>query len=247
MIRFFVFGAALAVSVCAAAVPAATEVSLSETEMRQIYEQVKTPYKHGIVLAPEEGHLVDNANVFRQGDKWYMIYIDFDGKGYETRLAESDDLLSWRRKGLVLPRGKAGEWDASQADGWPILLEPEFDGPNTLGMFEGRYWMMYLGGALTGYETDPLSEGVAWTDDPAKAKPWTRYERNPVLSPSDPDARPFERKTIYKSFVVQDPSRRLGGRFVSYYNAKQEGKWVERIGMAVSDDLRTWKDRKSVV
>ena len=32
-----------------------------------------------------------------------------------------------------------------------------------------------------------------------------------------------EVKTPFKSFVVDDPKRRLGARFVMYYNAKQKG------------------------
>lgn len=209
-------------------------------QMQKIYETVRTPHKYGIVLAPKEGHMLDNPMVFRHGDAWYMLYIDFDGKGYETHLATSADLLSWKPLGRVFSRGKPGDWDSAQADGWPILLDSEWTGTNALRPFKGRYWMMYLGGAREGYETDPLSEGVAWTDDPSKPVEWRRIGNRPVLSPSDPDARAFERKTIYKSFVVEDPSRRLGGRFVSYYNAKQEGEWVERIGIATSDDLCRW-------
>ena len=91
------------------------------------------------------------------------------------------DLLRWRKRGCIFRRGEKGAWDASQADGWPCLLDPDWNGPNTLRTFDGRYWMMYLGGAFEGYETDPLSTGVAWTDDPSAAKPWTRYAGNPVL------------------------------------------------------------------
>ena len=57
--------------------------------------------------------------------------------------------------------------------------------PNTLNRFNGRYWMLYLGGSADGYETDPLSTGVAWTDDPSSVREWTRYEGNPVLQPSE--------------------------------------------------------------
>ena len=31
--------------------------------------------------------------VFRRDGRWYMVFIAFDGRGYETRLATSDDLL----------------------------------------------------------------------------------------------------------------------------------------------------------
>ncbi|MBR4259850.1 MAG: glycosylase [Kiritimatiellae bacterium] len=214
---------------------------ISDSEMRAVYEEVKTPFKAGLALRPEEGEMLDNPMVFRHGDSWYMMFIRFDGKGYETHLAKSSDLLSWTRLGRIFSRGPKGAWDSSQADGWPTLLDSRWEGSNTLSKFDGRYWMMYLGGSADGYETDPLSTGVAWTDDPTSLREWTRYEGNPVMSPSDCDARDFERKTIYKHFTVEDGSRSLGGRFVNFYNAKQNGAWHEAIGMAVSDDMLHWR------
>lgn len=193
-----------------------SQQAVSDAEMRAIYEEVKTPNKRGMVLRPAKGEMLDNPMVFRHGDAWYMMHIRFDGKGYETHLAKSSDLIAWQPLGCVLSRGAEGAWDSAQADGWPSLLDPRWDGPNTLNTFDGRYWMMYLGGELHGYETDPLSTGVAWTDDPSAVKEWTRYPGNPVLSPRDPDARAFETLTIYKHFTVEDPTRSCGGRFVNF-------------------------------
>ena len=150
------------------AVSANTSVRTVPSEkMREIYETVKTPHKVGMVLTPEKGEKIDNPSVFRHRDVWYMIFIRVDGKDYETHLAKSDDLIRWQRLGCIFQRGAKGAWDASQADGWPALADTRWDGPNTLNTFNGRYWMMYLGGAKDGYETDPLSTGVAWTDDPS--------------------------------------------------------------------------------
>ena len=219
----------------------ADDRAVSPERMKAIYEEVKTPHKVGMVLEPEDGEMLDNPTVFRHGKSWYMMFIRFDGKGYETHLAKSDDLLKWTRLGRIFSRGEKGAWDSAQADGWPALVDTRWDGPNTLNTFGGKYRMMYLGGAADGYETDPLSTGVAWTDDPSAVREWTRYEGNPVMRPSDPDARDFERKTIYKHFTVDDPSRSCGGRFVNFYNAKQVGVWREAIGMTVSDDMLHWR------
>ena len=237
----------LVLAACTAAMAAAgaeipkERIAVSDADMKAIYEEVKTPHKVGMVLLPEKGEMLDGPSVFRHGDAWYMIFITFDGKGYETHLAKSADLVKWERLGMVFARAQGEYWDSAQADGWPLLLDPLWEGPNTLTKFDGRYWMMYIGGAMKGYETDPLSTGVAWTDDPSAVKQWTRYPKNPVLSPSDPDARDFERKTIFKHYVVEDPSRACGGRFVDFYNAKQKGVWRETIGMAVSDDMLKWR------
>ena len=215
--------------------------AVSPEEMASIYEQVKTPYKRGMVMKPDAGEMLDNPMVFRYGESWYMMFVRFDGKGYETHLAQSSNLVGWQRLGCIFRRGEKGAWDSAQADGWPALVDTRWDGPNSLNAFQGRYWMMYLGGAADGYETDPLSTGVAWTDDPSAVRPWTRYEGNPVLRPTDPDARDFEKKTIYKHFTVEDPKRTCGGRFVNFYNAKPVGVWRETIGMVVSDDMLHWR------
>lgn len=229
------------VVVATTAATAAPERRVSQETMNSIYEEVKTPYKVGMVLTPEKGERIDGPSVFRHGNAWYMIFITFDGKGYETHLAKSDDLVKWQRLGCIFSRAPKGSWDSAQSDGWPVLLDPRWEGPNTLSRFNGVYWMMYIGGHLNGYETDPLSTGIAWTDDPSAIRQWTRYPKNPVLSPSDADARAFERKTIYKHYTVEDPTRACGGRFVDFYNGKQKGVWRETIGMAVSDDMVRWR------
>ena len=229
----------LDVSVCA---PEGVEIvrGVSYGEMALVYETAKTPHKVGVVLEPDEGKMLDNPNVFRYGDRWWMLYIQFDRRGYETHLAESEDLVHWKKLGCMLPRGAAGSWDVAQADGGPSLMDVRWDGPNTLGTFDGKYWMTYIGGAKEGYETDPLSIGIAYAPTPTNE--WLRTRAKPALAPSDADARPFERRTLYKSFVMDDPGCTLGSRFVMYYNAKHEkAPQYESIGMAVSDDMVNWR------
>ncbi len=184
--------AAAWVALCLVAGAAESPVAVTDAEMQAVYDEVKTPCKYGVVLAPDKskGEMFDNPMVFRHGDAWYMMFIRFDGKGYETHLAKSDDLLAWKRLGCIFRRGAKGTWDSAQADGWPALFDMDWNGSNRLNTFNGKYWMMYLGGSAEGYETDPLSTGVAWTDDPSAVREWTRYADNPVLSPLDADARP---------------------------------------------------------
>jgi predicted GH43/DUF377 family glycosyl hydrolase len=222
-------------------VQAEPEGTVSQDIMQRIYDEVKTPYKYGIVLRPGEIESVDCPNVFRHGDKWYMTYAEIKNKvGYETLLAESDDLLSWKPLGKVLPFLAMG-WDQWQADGSIALVDPTWGGSCELQKYDGKYWMSYFGGAKQGYETDPLSIGMAWTTAPNKPIPWQRLASNPVLTPRDADARPFERTTMYKSQVLWDKAATLGYPFVMYYNGKEQGGWTERIGMAVSDNMVHWK------
>jgi predicted GH43/DUF377 family glycosyl hydrolase len=222
------------------AAPRAAARAVSAAEMRRIYEEVKTPYKYGVILHPGQDESVDCPGLFRFGGKWYMVYVAIKNKvGYETCLAESDDLLHWKLLGKILPFARSG-WDRWQAAGGVALVDHNWKGTHALQKYDGKYWMSYLGGALPGYETDPLAIGLAWTTTPDKPRPWCRLAENPVLSPDQPDARPFERATLYKSNILWDRSASLGYPFVMFYNAKQQGPGVERIGMAVSEDMVHW-------
>jgi predicted GH43/DUF377 family glycosyl hydrolase len=216
---------------------AAARTRVDANTMRAVYEEVKTPFKYGMVLPPDPGTMVDSPSVFRSGDTWYMIYIVFDGTGYETRIAESADLLAWRPSGTVLPV-RQGRWDATQVAGYIALQHTAWGGPATLQRYDKRYWMSYLGGDDEGYESGDLGIGIAHTGDPTAVVPWQRPDA-PVLSPADADVRDWERRKLFKSNVIHDPARHLGAPFVMHYNATGGGP--ERIGVAVSDDMRTWR------
>jgi predicted GH43/DUF377 family glycosyl hydrolase len=205
--------------------------------MEDIYNEVKTPYKYGIVIKGEDGKKVDCPSVFLHKDKWYMVYIIFDGNGYETALAQSDDLLTWKPLGKILTF-REGTWDAHQAAGFIALQDHTWGGSYELQQYDGKYWLSYIGGALKGYETDPLAIGVAWTLEPGKPVEWTRLEE-PVLHRNQPDAREFEKLTQYKSNIIYDKKVLLGYPFVMFYNGKNKSG-VERIGMAVSRDMKHW-------
>lgn len=220
--------------------PAASAAAVSPAEMQRIYTEVRTPYKYGIILHPGPDEKIDCPSVFRHGGKWYMIYVSIRGStGYETNLAESDDLLHWKPLGKVLPFSGRG-WDRWQADGGIALVDTTWGGSGEAETYDGKYWMSYIGGAKQGYEPDPLSIGLAWTTTPDLPVPWHRFAENPVLGPDQPGAREFERATLYKSTIFRDPTDALGWPFVMFYNAKQRGPWLERIGMAVSKDMTHW-------
>ena len=223
-------------------------MSVPQQVMKQIYEQIKTPHKYGLVLLPGPGMTFDCPSVFRHRDNWYMFYVQFDGKGYETHLAQSDDLLVWKPLGRILTRTGTG-WEASQAAGYIALQDTAWDGSNQLLTHDNKYWMSILGGALPGMEVDPLAIGIAWTTTPEKPVEWTRIRENPVLHRDQPDVRAFEAETLYKSNVILDENKTLGHRFVMHYNGKQKGIWTERIGTAVSDDMIHWRrhGRDSVI
>jgi len=213
------------------------EDRVSPETMQRIYEEIKTPYKYGIILKGEEGKKVDCPSVFRWDDRWYMMYIIFDGTGYETAVAESSDLLNFKPLGKILSF-REGTWDARQAAGYIALQDHSWGGSYELKKHQGKYWLSYIGGALKGYETDPLAIGIAWTLDPARPAEWTRLHR-PVLSRDQPDVREFEALTQYKSNIIFDEDNSLGYPFVMFYNGKKRNGY-ERIGIAVSNDMQRW-------
>ncbi|MDO5580859.1 MAG: glycosylase [Planctomycetia bacterium] len=222
------------------AIPEKNEISADQ--MRAVYEEVKTPYKYGVILPQEEGEMVDCPNVFRYKNHWYMIYVRMRKNiGYEGRLAESSDLLHWKPVGTILSFRQKG-WDAWQASPSAALVDHRWGGSGMIQPFNGKYWITYLGGEGKGYEPDPLKIGLAWTGDPSAAK---EYERrpDPIMSPQDSDARWFEKTTLYKTNVIWDREKTLGMPFINFYNAKsvQGGKSTERIGLALSDDMIHWK------
>jgi predicted GH43/DUF377 family glycosyl hydrolase len=222
-------------------IPARPEMRLLTDEtMQRIYEEVKTPFKFGVILkGAGTNDFLDCPSIFQSGEYWYMVYVAITNKiGYQTFLARSDDLLHWTKLGKILPFSKSG-WDAWQADGGIALADFRWDGTHELEKYDGKYWLSYIGGAKQGYETDPLSIGMAWTRQPTWPKNWHRLKENPVLTPKQLDARAFETKTLYKSQIIHDESATLGLPFVMFYNGKYKNGF-EQIGMAVSHDMLNW-------
>lgn len=220
--------------------------------MQQVYERVQTPYKYGLVVAPTtNNYKIDCPTVFREGDKWYMTYLVYDGKGgrdgrgYETWIAESDDLLNWDTKGRILSF-RDGKWDANQRGGFPALPDMNWGGSYGLNTFKNKYWMTYIGGAGQGYETGPLKIGLASTPkrNITKAIEWKSFDK-PLLSPDDKEAQWFENITQYKSVIYHDEAKTLGAPFVMFYNAggihPETNIKAERIGIALSKDMKRWK------
>ncbi|WP_324673555.1 glycosylase [Hymenobacter sp. GOD-10R] len=213
--------------------------------MQKVYNEVKTPYKYGLALVPtENSKKMDCPSVFRKGNQWYMTYIIFDGRGYETWLAQSKDLLKWETKGKIMAFTDTTDWDTNQKAGYVALQDYKWGGSYEWQPYQGKYWMSYFGGNSRGYEKGMLSISMAYTtQDPTTVHQWKRLPK-PVLKPNDPDVRWWENHTIYKSSVIWDKSKLTGHPFVMYYNANGDSidkkRGAERIGMAVSDDMTHW-------
>lgn len=226
---------------------------ISKNVMQKIYDEVKTPYKYGMVVAPKDNyHQIDCPMVYREGGKWYMTYVVYngkdgtDGRGYETWLATSDDLLQWKTLGRQLCYADKG-WDMNQRAGYPALIDWTWNGSYEMAKYKGRHWMSYFGGEGTGYEAirKPLNMGMASTKgDITQAHPW-ETSPSPVLSINDKSAQWWEKLTHYKSTVYWDKNKTLGKPFVMFYNAgginPANQLKAERIGIALSGNMTSWR------
>ncbi len=222
-------------------------------EMTSIYEEVKTPYKYGMVVAPKDNyHQIDCPTVYQENGKWYMTYVCYngkdglDGRGYETWLAQSDDLLHWKTLGRILSYQNEG-WDMNQRGGFPSLIDWNWNGSYEMMKYKGKHWMTYIGGHGTGYEAvrEPLNIGMAWTKEGiSSAHEWNTIGK-PLMSINDKDAQWWEKLVQYKSTIYWDKNKTLGYPFVMYYNAgginPANKMKAERIGIALSKNLKEWK------
>lgn len=177
---------------------------------------------------------VDCPFVFRHQNQYYMMYIGYDGKGYQTALATSDNLLDWTFAGTILARGEGNGWDSANAAGTWILRENDINGLPVLKKWNDKYWLSYHSYPGEGYEAGPGRIGLAWTQDPSLLT-WNRIP-TPVLLPED--GAPWEQGGLYKECLLEHD-----GKFYLFYNAKNpegDNGWVEQIGLATSTDLVTW-------
>jgi predicted GH43/DUF377 family glycosyl hydrolase len=248
--KFFVSLCAL----CALVVQSIAQIEVPQSVMEQIHNEAKTPYKYGLVVTPEsDSKKIDCPSIFRKGKNWYMTYILFDGRGYETWMAKSKNLLEWETIGRIMSFGDTTnkdnlEWDVNQRAGYIALQDTKWGGTYQLQKFNNKYWMSYIGGRDKGYETGSLAIGIAHTEkDATKPHEWNRIG-NAVLSAFDKGVRWWENKKLYKSSIIWDKNKTLGHPFVMYYNANGDTsnntpkwRWFERIGMAVSDDMINWQ------
>ena len=215
---------------------------VTDAEMMEIYEKIKTPVKHGAVIK-WENDFTDSPTVFQKDGVFYMYFIaiskDTKVSGYETHLASSTDLLHWNYLGPIFRRNDLNHWDSKQCAGYAAFKDIAFDGTNALEPVNDRYYITYLAGNSDGYEPDPLFMGQAFTADPTNPDAFTRFDE-PILRPDDDDARDMETKTLYKSCLFRDVLGVTGYPYVNIYNGKSQNH-TERIFLAVSEDGEHWE------
>jgi predicted GH43/DUF377 family glycosyl hydrolase len=205
-------------------------------------EPYRTPYKYPELILKATGNKqdsdglsVDDPIVFRANGRFYMLYIGYDGTGYQTGLAESSDLIHWTRTALVGPRDPASQYTKYNLAISSILRDKDLRGAGEAIKVDGQYlaaWNAYPG---AGYETGAAVIGLARSHDLLH---WTLTD--PILTPTDGAA--WEHGGLYRPDLMLDR-----GTYYLYYNAKTDalpkqegGGWHEQTGVATSSDLKQW-------
>ena len=185
----------------------------------------------------EDVAMTDVPTVFQLPDdnRWYMSFIGFDGKGYQSFITESEDLLDWKNIRLAIGYGEPGEFDyGGRVLGAYLYEDYGIKSRRTLKRREGKYWSLYGAYAKQGgYEIDPGYEGIASSEDGLS---WQRAKEQYILSIHEPEVGDWEKDCIYMPWLVE-----WEGLYYNFYNAKKMPQWIEQIGLATSADLFNWQ------
>ncbi len=205
---------------------------------QQLLERLATPYKvPWLQVAPSfipghfDSHAVDCPFICSYQGRLWMTFIGFDGIGYRTGLAASNDLMHWRKEGLIIDRGPAGsptEFNAAMS--W-IVRDNDLYGNGELTLIDGRLLGTYHAYPTAGYEAGPASIGLAWSAD------MRRWQLMPFCLRAA-DGAEWERGGLYKSCIVKHQDT-----YYMFYNAKNRDQWpwYEQIGLVTSRDLVHWE------
>jgi predicted GH43/DUF377 family glycosyl hydrolase len=216
----------------------AMDASFTESEIAPF----RTPYKYGkLVLAAStdpgafDNKSVDDPFVFLHDGAFHMLYIGFDGTGYQTGLARSHDLVNWERVACVARRDPNSKYTRYNVALSCIVHEDELTSPGKLKKVRGRYLGAWNAYPSAGYEQGSAVIGLAWSDDLLH---WDLTD--PILFPQD--GAPWEHGGLYRPNLIEHD-----GIFYLYYNAKTDtlpksegGGWHEQSGVATSRDLKQW-------
>jgi len=202
----------------------------------------RTPYKYPkLILSPTgskgdfDERSIDDPIVFYANGAFQVLYIGWDGIGYQTGLATSSDLLHWRRTALVAPRDPASKYTKYNLALSSILRDKQLRSRGEAIKIKGKYLGAWNAYPSAGYEEGAAVIGLATSEDLLH---WELTD--PILTPRD--GAPWEHGGLYRPDLMLDH-----GTYYLYYNAKTDtlpasegGGWREQTGVATSTNLTTW-------
>jgi len=183
----------------------------------------------GITRASEDPYLV------KDGSTYYIYVEDKDDVPFrDIRCWTSTDFSTWVDEGEVLGP-TVSEWD-------------EDDVSSPVVWIEGSTWYMLYEGRTSG----GVQRGAVGLATSADGLVWTKEASNPVLAGVNP-GEGFDGAIQWTDSIIPDDIRMVEGKYVLGFHAlfaRHRGYAVDAddeielvsLGMAVSDDLLTWKD-----
>jgi hypothetical protein len=233
--RHFIRNAAFSAATAAAASP----LSLAAPDEIAPF---RTPYKYPKLILSATGRKgdfdersVDDPIVFYANGAFQMLYIGWDGIGYQTGLATSTNLVHWTRTALVAPRDPASKHTKYNLALSSILRNKQLRSNGEAIKVNGKYIGAWNAYPSAGYEEGAAVIGLATSDD---LRHWQLTD--PILTPQD--GALWEHGGLYRPDLMLDR-----GTYYLYYNAKTDtlpksegGGWHEQTGVATSTDLTTW-------
>jgi predicted GH43/DUF377 family glycosyl hydrolase len=169
--------------------------------------------KYGAVFSPEadyeKGGGVEDPRLVELRDRYYLTYTAYNRKDAQLCLAESTDVIHWKRLGVILPAYQ-GKWNRGWTKSGAIVPEK----------ISGKYWMYWLGTA--GDKTDQM--GLSSSTDMLR---WSEETDRPVLP---------RRPGKFDSRVVEPgpPPIVTPNGIILIYNGADD-HLVYRVGIAIFD------------
>src|SRR5271155_979376 len=177
----------------------------------------RTPYKYPRLILSATGRKgdfdqrsIDDPIVFHANGAFQMLYIGWDGIGYQTGLATSSDLLRWRRTALVAPRDPASKYTKYNLALSSILRDKQLQSRGEAIRINGKYLGAWNAYPSAGYEEGAAVIGLATSEDLLH---WQLTE--PILFPQD--GASWEHGGLYRPDLMFDH-----GTYYLYYNAKTD-------------------------
>jgi predicted GH43/DUF377 family glycosyl hydrolase len=226
-------------AILGAAASVAPRLSIAVVDQAAPY---RTPYKYPKLILSATGRKgdfdqrsIDDPIVFHANGAFQMLYIGWDGIGYQTGLAASIDLIHWTRTALVAPRDPASRYTKYNLALSSILRDKQLQSHGEAIKVDGKYLGAWNAYPSAGYEEGAAVIGLATSEDLLH---WQLTD--PILTPQD--GASWEHGGLYRPDLMLDH-----GTYYLYYNAKtgilppgEGGGWREQAGVATSTDLKSW-------
>src|SRR6202789_1838357 len=147
----------------------------------------RTPYKYPKLILSATGRKgdfdqrsIDDPIVFYANGAFQMLYIGWDGVGYQTGLATSHDLIHWTRTALVAPRDPASKYTKYNLALSSILRDKRLGSRGEAIKVGGKYIGAWNAYPSAGYEEGAAVIGLATSE---ALLHWELSD--PILMPQD--------------------------------------------------------------